>query len=68
MAKTITGKRVKFGIEFYWRGKRKIPSVSLWDDNGENDFGLPEEFPEFDAFYKAAEDLCKVLVESGELD
>lgn len=68
MAKTITGKRVKFGLEFYRRGKKKTPSVSIWDDNGEDVFGLPEELPEFDTFQKSARELCAALVKSGQLD
>ena len=28
MAKTLIGKRISIELEFYWRGKRKIPSVT----------------------------------------
>ena len=70
MAKTQTGKRVVFEVEFYWRGKRKKPSVGMTfaSDNYE---GLPEKIldsEERKAFNKAAREFCRVLVESGELD
>ena len=70
MAKTLTGKRVQFVVELYWRGKRKTPSLGVWigDDEVSSDFGLPEEYPEFEAFQKAARDLCRALVVAGELD
>jgi hypothetical protein len=66
MSKTPTGKRITFEVEFYWRGKRKKPSVSYIyaSDNYE---GLPENIDDT-AFHKGAEDLCKQLVEAGELD
>ncbi len=70
MAKTITGKRVTFEVEFYWRGKRKSPSVSI-SYASDNYDGLPPEVgnsPECEAFYRAAEKLCKKMVEAGELD
>ena len=70
MAKTKTGKRVVFNVELYWRGKRKTPSVGMWvgPDETSDNFGLPEEYPEFVAFQKAARDLCRALVVAGELD
>lgn len=70
MAKTLTGKRVTFEVELYWRGKRKKPSVNMCvgGDEVSMDFGLPEEYPEFKAFQKATDDLCQALVEAGELD
>ena len=70
MAKTVTGKRLTLEVEFYWRGKRKTPSMvmSVGDDEFSLGYGIPEDRPEFDAFYKAADNLCKALVESGELD
>jgi len=70
MAKIQTGKRVVFCVELYWRGKKKKPSVVVWvgDDEVSNDFGLPEEYPEFEEFEKASRNLCKALVEAGELD
>lgn len=70
MAKTLTGKQVTFEVDLYWRGKRKTPSlgISVGRDEVSLDFGLPEEYPEFQAFEKAARELCRVLVEAGELD
>jgi hypothetical protein len=75
MAKTLTGKRIGIELEFYWRGKRKIPSVSFTEVNGQ---GIPftahthvKGTPEGDAFVafnKAAHDFCKALVNAGELD
>lgn len=70
MAKTLTGKRVTFELEFYWRGKRRKPSVNMVFET-DNYEGLPNEIldsPEFEVFDKAARDLCRVLVETGELD
>jgi hypothetical protein len=70
MAKTITGKRVVFSVELYWRGKRKLPSIGMWvgDDEVSGDFGLPTEYPEFKDFEKAARNLCRALTDAGELD
>ena len=69
MAKTLTGKRVVFSVELYWRGKRKKPSVGMWvGDDISAEFGLPTEYPEFDVFAAATQELCRVLVEAGELD
>jgi len=70
MAKTLTGKRLTLEVKFYWRGKRKTPSMvlSVGDDEFSLEYGLPEDRPEFDAFYKAADALCKSLVKSGDLD
>jgi hypothetical protein len=70
MAKTLTGKRVTFELEFYWRGKRRTPSVNMVFES-DNYEGLPNKIldsPESDAFNKAAHELCRVLVEDGELD
>ena len=70
MAKVQTGNRVQFTVELYWRGKRKTPSVGMWvgDNEFSSHFGLPEEYPEFEAFQKAARELCRALVSAGELD
>lgn len=70
MAKTQTGKRIEFVVQMYWRGKRKTPSLGFWvgDDEVSRDFGLPEDCPEWAVFEKAARDLCRTLVEAGELD
>jgi hypothetical protein len=75
MSKTITGKRIKIELEFYWRGKRKIPSVNFTE--GKRDQGIPftghtdikgtPKGDAFGAFNKAAHDFCKQLVDSGEL-
>lgn len=70
MAKTLTGKQVAFEVEFYWRGKRRTPSVNMIFENRDYE-GLPDKIldsPEFVAFNKAAHDLCRVMVEAGELD
>lgn len=70
MAKTITGKRVIFELEFYWRGKRKIPSVNMTFAS-DNYNGLPESITnseEYKEFHKAANSFCKKLVEEKELD
>jgi hypothetical protein len=76
MRKTITGKRIALKLEFYWRGKRKNPSVSFIE--GVEGEGIPftahtdikgtPEGDAFDAFYKAAHAFCKQLVDAGELD
>lgn len=75
MSKTLTGKRIGIELEFYWRGKTKIPSVSFMEVDGE---GIPftahthvkgtPEGDAFSAFNRAAHDFCKALVEAGELD
>ena len=75
MAKTLTSKRIGIELEFYWRGKKKIPSVSFMEVDGE---GIPftshehvrgtPEGDAFAAFNKAAHEFCKALVEAGELD
>ena len=75
MSKTLTGKRISIELEFYWRGKRKIPSVSFMEVDGK---GIPftshahvkgtPEGEAFAAFNKAAHDFCKALVQAGELD
>ena len=70
MAKIKTGKRVIFELEFYWRGKRRKPSMSFLYA-GDNYEGLPdtiEASPEGRDFNKAAQRLCRVMVETGELD
>jgi len=70
MAKTQTGKRVVFEVEFYWHGKRRKPSVDMIFESDTYE-GLPktiEESPEFIAFDKASRELCRVLTEAGELD
>lgn len=71
MAKTVTGKRIKYTLEFYYRGaKRRIPSVNFLFENKTND-GIPMNIldsPEYEAFSKAAHGLCKKLVEAGELN
>lgn len=69
MAKELTGNRVRFDLEFYWRGKKKTPSVNFVFENETSD-GLDrdiEDSIEFEMFNKAAHDLCKLLVETGEL-
>lgn len=70
MAKTITGKRVTWELEFYWRGKRRTPSVGFIfaSDNYEGVSDAIAATPEFKAFHAASEALCKKLVEAGELD
>ena len=75
MSKTPTGKRIGIELEFYWRGKRKTPSVSFMEVDGK---GIPftshvhvkgtPEGDAFAAFNKASHDFCKALVEAGELD
>jgi len=66
MSKTLTGKRITFEVEFCWRGKRRKPTVS-YIYASDNYVGLPLGIDET-AFHKGAEDLCKQLVEAGELD
>lgn len=76
MAKILTSKKIKIDLDFYWRGKRKTPSVCF--SEGAEDQGLPftshahvKGTPEGDAwaaFAKAAHDFCKALIEAGELD
>lgn len=66
MAKQLTGKRVKFEVELYWRGKTRIPSVNILY-SGDNYEGLPPEISTSE-FQKGCNDLCKQLVEAGELD
>ena len=69
-SKTLKGKTVIFELHFYWRGKRRTPSVSKVFV-GDNYEGLPSaivESPEYEAFSKATDGLCKVLVKAGELD
>ena len=71
----MAGKRIGIELEFYHRGKKKIPSVSFMevDDQGipftahTHVTGTPEG-DAFNAFNKAAHDFCKALVEEGELD
>ena len=75
MSKTLTGKRIGIELEFYWRGKRKIPSVNFMEVNEQ---GIPftsdadvKGTSKGDAWYafdKAAHDFCKALIEAGELD
>lgn len=75
MAKTLTGKRIGIELEFYWRGKRKTPSVNYMEVDDE---GIPftshahvkgtPEGDAFAAFNKAAHDFCAALIEAGELD
>lgn len=70
MAKALTGKRVTFELEFYWRGKRRTPSVNMVFET-KNYEGLPNKIMDsevFKDFDKAARELCQVLVEAGELD
>lgn len=71
MAKTITGKRVKFELEFYWRGKKRTPSVGFTYAGADYE-GLPTDNPAITAaeteFHRAANDLCEQLVLAGELD
>lgn len=73
--KTLTGRRIGIKLEFYRRGKRKIPSVSFMEVGRQ---GIPftarthvkgtPEGDAFAAFNKAAHDFCKALVNAGELD
>jgi hypothetical protein len=69
--KTVTGKRIRYTLEFYYRGaKCRIPSVGFTFENETND-GIPMDIldsPEYEAFSKAAHVLCKKLVEAGELN
>lgn len=75
MAKTLTGKRIGIELEFYWRGKRKIPSVTFMEVDEQ---GIPftshahvkgtPEGDAFSAFNKAAHEFCKALIKAGELD
>ena len=70
MAKTLTGKKVTFELEFYWRGKRRKPSVNMIFERDDYD-GLPNKISDsevFATFNKAAHALCKVMVDAGELD
>ena len=75
MAKTITGKRIGVELEFYWRGKKKIPSVSFMEVDGQgipftahtHVMGTPEG-DAFNAFSKAAHEFCQKLIDAGELD
>jgi hypothetical protein len=64
-------KRIKYELEFYYRGeKRRTPSVNFIFENETND-GIDMDIldsPEYAAFSKAAHDLCKKLIDAGELD
>jgi hypothetical protein len=76
MGKVTTGKRIAINLEFYSRGKTKIPSVTFME--GKEDQGIPftshthvkgtQEGDAFSAFSKAAHEFCKQLIEGGELD
>jgi hypothetical protein len=66
MSKTVTGKRVTFKVELYWRGKRKTPSVGIQYE-GKNYPGLPKNIKDTQ-FNKGAHQLCAQLVAAGELD
>lgn len=66
MTKTITGKRVKFEVELYWRGKRKKPSCTIIYASNDYD-GLPDHISAVE-FQTGAEILCKRLIDAGELD
>lgn len=66
MPKAKTGKRIKFELEFYWRGKNKTPSVNI-TYAGDGYGGLPDHIND-KPFSAAAQALCKQLVDAGELD
>ena len=78
MAKTLTGNRFTMELEFYWRGKRRIPSVNFIferpDPSGDEEKyqdGLLNEVidsEEFSTFSKSAHILCAKMIEAGELD
>lgn len=70
MAKELTGEKVIFELEFYWRGKRRKPSVGMLFES-DNYEGLPDKIAdseEYKTFNKSAKEFCRVLVEAGELD
>jgi hypothetical protein len=67
------GKRIRMVLEFYHRGKTKIPSVSFiaGDDEGlpfASDKNSKQEKAAFSELSKAAHEFCKKLVVAGELD
>lgn len=66
MSKTLTGKRVEFVVEFYWRGKHRKPSCNFIYASDNYD-GIPPSI-DTEAWVKASKDLCKQLVDAGELD
>lgn len=66
MAKKVEGKRIKIEVEMYWRGKKKTPSVSI-TYAGPNFSGLAPWINDR-KFSDGCDDLCKQLVEHGELD
>jgi hypothetical protein len=59
-------KRIIFKVELYHRGKRKIPSVGVTYAS-RNYEGVPDSI-DTTSFHEAARDLCKQLVDAGELD
>lgn len=66
MAKLVTGKRIKFEVELYRRGKTKKPSVNIVYA-GDNYEGLHKDIDDT-AFCKGADDICQQLIDHGDLD
>jgi hypothetical protein len=65
-------KRIGLRLEFYLRGKKRIPAVSFL---GVDDYGVPmtshndpEEWKIFDEFSKAAHKFCAAMQNMGKFD
>lgn len=73
MINTVRTKRVTVKLEFYLRGKTKIPSVNFIE--GCRDEGIPftsascteVQITAFSKFNKAAHEFCKQLADAKEL-
>jgi hypothetical protein len=67
------GKRLAINLEFYGRGRNKVPSVSFIE--GRKDQGVPftssnptkTESDAFAKFSEACHKFCKQLIDAGEL-
>lgn len=72
-SKKAAEKRIAIKLEFYLRGKRRIPSVSFLGVGG---YGIPltshaasaKEDAAFTAFSRAAHEFCKQMAEAREFD
>ena len=66
-------KRIKLNLEFYLRGKTRIPSVTMIE--GDDGYGVPltstaasaSESAAFAKFHKACLEFCKQIAAHGEL-